>query len=143
MEIVAETLALPLLYMLAEDEYRNLVTQLPKKRFPKRVWTRLFITTLISTSPPTLMEVFNGLSGSMAFAPVVPIALNTLVRRTTPFKLDVPRPIVASQRFTTSNVGVFASKITSPENIDYISCLKLVWYCNTKHGLILFVLLII
>ena len=76
---------------------------------------------LTSTSPPMVIDVFNGLSGSITLASVFPTARNTLVRRTTPFRLDDPRPIVESQRFTMSNVGVLASKMTSPRIINYIN----------------------
>ena len=77
------------------------------------------------TSPPILMELSNGFFGSTALASVVPMALNVLVCCTTPFTLAGARLIVASQRFAISNVGVCASKITSPEKIDCLSYSKI------------------
>ena len=65
------------------------------------------------------MEVLNGLPGLFTLASVLPTARRTLLRLTTPFILDNPRPIVESQRSMISNGGVLASNITSPEN-DYI-----------------------
>ena len=117
---MAAILARPLLYTLAGEVYRNFVIHLLKKYLPNLAYMRLFSPRLISTSPPIVMDVFNGLPGLTTLASVVPTARNTLVRRTTPFILDSPRPIVESQRFMISNGGVSASNIISPEKIGLL-----------------------